>query len=118
MKIAHKNYKFYSDPGHGWLCVSQKKIVKLGIADKISEFSHIRKDNVFLEEDVDAPLFLGELKKRGFKYDIECLQPSNKLSKIRNYQSYKWVSPIASDDDCESNEKLVIKDGMAMLVPC
>ena len=119
MKIAHKVYKFYSDAGHGWLCVSKKKLVKLGIADKISGFSYVRNDNVFLEEDADAQLFINEMKKRGFKYDIERLPTSKKSSKIRSYASYKSIMPkvVKQEADEDIPEKLICGDGFAMLVP-
>lgn len=129
MKIAHKVYKFYSDAGHGWLCVSKKKLVKLGIDDKISGFSYVRNDNVFLEEDADAPLFLNEMKKRGFKYDIERLPTSKKSSKIRGYKSYNPIMPMVVNQEVEVDEdipeeipeeipeKLICGDGFAMLVP-
>ena len=119
MKIAHKVYKFYSDAGHGWLCVSKKKLVKLGIADKVSGFSYVRNDNVFLEEDVDAPLFLNEMKKHGFSYDIKHLPTTNKTSKIRGYKSYKPIMTkvVKQEVDEEIPEKMIVGDGFAMLVP-
>ena len=119
MKIAHKVYKFYSDAGHGWLCVSKKKLVKLGIADKVSGFSYVRNDNVFLEEDADAPLFLNEMKKHGFSYDIKRLPTTNKTSKIRGYKSYKPIMTkvVKQEVDEEIPEKMIVGDGFAMLVP-
>jgi hypothetical protein len=35
--------KFHQDPGHGWLCVKIAELEALGIADKITGFSYMRK---------------------------------------------------------------------------
>ena len=59
-----KQYKFFSDPGHGWLAVSRKQIQALGIEDDISVFSYQSKSKktIYLEEDSDAHLFLDAQK--------------------------------------------------------
>lgn len=56
-------YVFYSDEGHGWLRVPMKEITKLDIEKDISSCSF--KDNVYayLEEDVDAYIFV---KAKGY----------------------------------------------------
>ena len=59
------NIAFFSDPGHGWARVPKAKLIKLGIADKITSFSYQRGINVYLEEDCDAGIFLSEMKNRG-----------------------------------------------------
>lgn len=51
-------YKFHSDAGHGWLAVSKAELVRLGIADQITEYSYQHGEIVYLEEDVDAGLFI------------------------------------------------------------
>ena len=51
-----------NDPGHGWLSMSIEDFVKLGIADKITSFSYIGYNRVYLEEDCDA----GTAIKAGF----------------------------------------------------
>jgi hypothetical protein len=43
--------KFHEDPGHGWLCVKIAELEALGIADKITGFSYMRKQSAYLEED-------------------------------------------------------------------
>ena len=49
-------YIFYSDPGHAWLRVPKTEVEP--IKHKISSCSYMDKDNVYLEEDCDALLFL------------------------------------------------------------
>jgi hypothetical protein len=65
-------YKFWHDPGHGWLEVPYKELVELGIEKDISAFSHINLRNghlenehgegpmlkVYLEEDRDMGVFI------------------------------------------------------------
>lgn len=53
-------YKFYSDPGHGWLVVPMKELIELGIAERISRYSYLDPvtQEAFLEEDCDAGLFM------------------------------------------------------------
>jgi hypothetical protein len=51
-------YRLFSDPGHSWLEVDFNELVKLGINKKITAWSYYKGNNVYLEEDVDAPLYL------------------------------------------------------------
>ena len=81
------SFNCYSDPGHGWIKVSKKLIAKLNIADKITAFSYQRGDQVFLEEDCDASLFVQTLELKGIKPVFKQFN-SNKSSKIRSYNSY------------------------------
>jgi hypothetical protein len=61
-----KIYRFIEDPGHAWLEVTLSELLELGIAHKISSFSYTTGPRptagatalVYLEEDVDAPLFI------------------------------------------------------------
>jgi hypothetical protein len=80
-------FDFYEDPSHGWLKVPKALLRELGIADKISEFSYVRGDFAYLEEDCDAPLFDNTMIARGIqiKWNIHI---ADKTSKIRNYESY------------------------------
>ena len=51
-------FKYYQDPGHGWIAVTKEEIEELGIQKAISHFSYLDKDYVYLEEDCDAPMFI------------------------------------------------------------
>lgn len=57
-------YTWISDSGHAWLQVSIDEVNILGIAGKISEYSYINGETVYLEEDCDAGLFIEALKER------------------------------------------------------
>lgn len=79
--------KVFADPGHAWARFPKQRLVKLGIADKISAYSYQRGDNAFLEEDCDLSVLITALKERG--YDIKFDENhANKSSKIRGYNSY------------------------------
>jgi hypothetical protein len=56
--------KFHQDPGHGWLCVKIAELEALGIADKITGFSYMRKQSAYLEEDTDYTTYLKMLSRR------------------------------------------------------
>jgi len=79
-----KIYNFHSDPGHGWLEVPLDEVKH--IASKITGYSYIRGDNVYLEEDCDAGLFLDSLQTGTFK--INNVYTDND-SPIRNYRHYQ-----------------------------
>ena len=58
VNIAEKKaFTFYSDPGHGWLKVNKRDLMELSLEDKISNYSYVSGENVYLEEDCDASLF-------------------------------------------------------------
>ena len=80
-------FNFHSDPSHGWVKVPKSLIKKLGIEDKISSFSYVKNDYVFLEEDCDLALFLDAMKKEGTKVEFREYH-TDRNSKIRSYASY------------------------------
>ncbi len=43
-------YTFHSDAGHGWLEVHKDELELFGIADKVSSYSYVSGDKVYLEE--------------------------------------------------------------------
>jgi len=80
-------FRYYQDPGHGWVAIKIKLLKKLGIAEQISSFSYMRNDKAFLEEDCDMARLINRLDELGITYEfIEC--HSSKQSKIRNYPCY------------------------------
>lgn len=82
-----KKYVVYCDPGHGWVKVKLSEVVKLGIHDKISSYSYMRGDNVYLEEDCDLRLLVNALKQIGITPKWE-ERHTDKSSKIRSYHHY------------------------------
>lgn len=87
----------YTDPSHGWLRVPLKMLAKLGIADKISPFSYVRTVYAYLEEDLDAPLFLETLKNSGKTVKF-VERNTNRVSRIRNYTPYQFQSPVSTSE--------------------
>jgi hypothetical protein len=83
----------YSDPGHSWGKVSIKTVEKLGLIDKISGFSYIRGNYLYLEEDCDLPLVVKALRESG--NTIQLVESyTDKSSKIRNYDSWYGCLPV------------------------
>jgi hypothetical protein len=83
-----KTYKFYADPGHGWLAVKTVELLELAIITRISHYSYTRGATTYLEEDDDAALFFNAYRdKHGIdpKYTYE---HTDKRSPIRSYDSY------------------------------
>lgn len=77
------DFNFYSDPGHAWLRVPLALLAELGVSP--SEFSYHSNGFAFLEEDLDAGLFLDAWKKvNGREPSIRFMPPRNSLSRIRN----------------------------------
>lgn len=81
-------FKFISDPGHGWLKVPRHLLNEYGISSKISEYSYQSYNDVYLEEDCDASLFVTEHEKRtGLPIEIE-YQNCQRDSLIRRCARY------------------------------
>lgn len=80
-------YTFHYDPGHGWLEVPLSELRKLGIADKISIYSYMSGDVAYLEEDCDAPLFMGAA---GISFDDTREVHTDNESIIRSYRPYVY----------------------------
>ena len=79
-----KTFKFYSDPGHGWLAVKRQLLIDLNIADKITYFSYQRGKTVYLEEDCDCHTFYNALKQNQIEFTVD-EQFTNNQSPIRSY---------------------------------
>ena len=63
-------WKFHHDAGHGWLEVEKQELERFNLADKISQYSYVNGNKVYLEEDRDAGLFLKELAKGSEKGEL------------------------------------------------
>lgn len=83
-----KTFNVYSDPGHGWAKVPLKVIQKLGLAEKISHYSYIRKEHAYLEEDRDLELLVNAVRKHLDAQPKFIQHYGDKQSKIRGYCSY------------------------------
>ena len=81
--------KVFADPGHAWARFPKAKLVKLGIADKISPYSYQNGTNAFLEEDCDLSTLITALRESGYT-DIKFKEShTDKRSKIRGFCTYQ-----------------------------
>lgn len=80
--------KVFADPGHAWARFPKARLVKLGIADKITSYSYQNGANAFLEEDCDLSTLMSALKERGYEIKFD-ESHTNRSSKIRSYNTYK-----------------------------
>lgn len=81
-----KEYRYISDPGHGWLEVPRSQIVGLGIEKDISRYSYQRGHVVYLEEDCDMPKFITAMESHGVT--VKTIDVYQENTPIRNYPSY------------------------------
>jgi len=82
-----KTYRFYSDPGHGWLAVKRDELIRLGILDQISSYSYQRGETVYLEEDCDASTFIAAKTKANEGLQFQESHTDNS-SPIRSYECF------------------------------
>lgn len=80
-------FKFYTDPGHGWVAVKKSLLVELGIDKDISRYSYVKGQTAYLEEDCDAAKLVKALDNKGIKYSFES-KNTNSSSPIRSYDRY------------------------------
>lgn len=84
-----RKFRFYSDPGHGWLKVPLDLLAYLGIIGDISSFSYMQCTFAYLEEDCDFEKFSRAYRKQfGTDIQITDMPQSNRESRIRRYASY------------------------------
>lgn len=81
------NILIYSDPGHAWGKVKRSMLHSLNVAHAISAYSYSRNDYVYLEEDIDLPLFVEALQGTGCRVVFK-EKHSDKDSAIRSYTHY------------------------------
>ena len=93
-----KTYTYFTDPSHGWLRVTRKELVTLGIDKDITPYSYARGAWVYLEEDLDMGTFMrakGWLTEEGRAiegfWDSGVIKNKNCLTRqstIRSYDRY------------------------------
>jgi hypothetical protein len=83
----HRVFKLYSDSGHGWLAVKVMDLFDTCTAHKISNYSYIRGLTAYLEEDIDAGIFIANWRELhdDFKYEAKYVDGN---SVIRSYDRY------------------------------
>tara|TARA_R100001230_G_C5669615_1_gene174527 strand:- start:321 stop:662 length:342 start_codon:yes stop_codon:yes gene_type:complete len=90
-------YIFHTDPGHGWLEVPFAMVYLLGIGDKLSSYSYMKRDcqTFYLEEDCDAGRFIRAYEaKFGAKPEMVRGSYSNGQSFVRNLTRYDWATVL------------------------
>jgi len=80
------NFRFISDPGHGWVEVPMQLIELLGIKSKISAYSYRKGTMAYLEEDCDAFEFVQACKAQGI--DVKFDNVYQEQTPIRHYQRF------------------------------
>ena len=93
-QMKNKTYIYHIDPGHGWFAVKKREIEALGFSDKISVYSYVKGDTVYLEEDCDAALFFNAYRAV-FGVDPKYRDSYLERTPIRYYDRYQ-KSPSVS----------------------
>ena len=88
MKTRQIKVSFFSDPGHGWLQVPHSLILELGIQNKVSNSSYVTECYAYLEEDLDAGIFLQAAKAAGWQVKATPRPQSESYSKIRDHHHF------------------------------
>ena len=84
-------YKFYSDPGHGWLAVSFKNFFAVGAKlEDVSNFSYARGKTLYLEEDCDAGVFIKAFREK-MGTDPVFFEKFHERTAIRSYQPLFFI---------------------------
>jgi|TARA_B100001250_G_C19817078_1_gene799141 hypothetical protein len=77
-------YIVWTDRSHSWIEVNKTELIHLGILDKISKYSYEKGDKIYLEEDVDAGIFLKNIKSKDYELD----EIYEEVSRIRKYKPF------------------------------
>jgi hypothetical protein len=68
--MTTRKLTYHTDSGHGWLEVPRADVIALGLAEKISAYSYMGGLSLYLEEDLDAGLYLDAAKAAGYTLNI------------------------------------------------
>ena len=79
-------FKFFEDPGHGWMEVPVQLIALLGIRDRISAYSYRKGDMAYLEEDCDLSEFMEACRGQGIEVKYDRVYQEH--TPIRNYRRF------------------------------
>jgi len=103
-KLKSTTFKFYSDPGHGWLAVKRSILDELGILHRVSAFSYQRGQTVYLEEDRDVSLFVDACIKLGITLKEKEGSYNNDRSPIRSYSQFDSGPMVGIDEGVHSED--------------
>lgn len=103
-----KTYRKITDAGHGWLSVPIEDIRLSGVADKISSYSYMTAERVYLEEDADMQTFLEAMKALG--YDVQ-VSPNESYSDSARCRSYGSYNPYWVHNPLQAGSRVKLHDG-------
>ena len=84
--MAAVSFKYYQDPGHGWIAVKLKTLNDLGLNPwDFTSYSYMKGQTVYLEEDSDASKFIETWIKHFGEEPALVRKNTNKSSPIRSY---------------------------------
>ena len=67
--IITANFVWLADPGHAWLKVPHDALSKLGLSpENFSPYSYLDGEAMYLEEDMDAPVFIWAAEDAGLEF--------------------------------------------------
>ena len=81
-------YKFFQDPGHGWVEVPIAELRRLKIEGLISPYSYRNGHMAYLEEDCDFSAWAKAKRAAGEEFDIVELHTNND-SIVRTFRGYQ-----------------------------
>jgi hypothetical protein len=82
-------FRVFEDPGHAWIEVPMWLIRRLQIHDKITQFSYVKGNMVYLEEDCDYATFRTAYREQLQSLPVLIEGESVKNdSPVRNYRRY------------------------------
>ncbi len=87
-RTMNRIYRVYSDPGHGWMAVKRESLIYLGILHRISGFSYMKDQTVYLEEDCDATLFFKAFEAVFGEEPRQTCTSVNYPHNIRGYEQF------------------------------
>ena len=79
-----RNYDRFYDPGHSWLEVPIKDVLTTDTYTKITLYSPIKNDKIYLEEDFDLYTVVSALQNKGYTINITNINVDNFATWLKN----------------------------------
>ena len=92
--LIPRDFVFFSTIGHGYLRVTRTDLVELGIVDRISRYSMLAPQFVYLEEDQDAPCFVEAAARQGWLIN-HIHQDLGDARPWQHERRFAWYFPFA-----------------------
>lgn len=88
-RMKNKQYIFHTDPGHGWLAVKKSELIYLGLLEYVTPYSYMKGDTVYLEEDMDAGMFMAAYEEK-FGKELKYKTSYLENTPIRYYSQFSF----------------------------